>query len=66
MKVVFEPAASEELDHAFEWIAHDNPRAAVEMVAHIQRKVMQLAIPELTKLGRPGLVPGTRELLEEP
>jgi toxin ParE1/3/4 len=36
------------------------------MVTRIEAKVMRLAAPELTHVGRPGLVPGTRELLEWP
>jgi plasmid stabilization system protein ParE len=63
MRVRFEPAARDELDHVLAWIAKDNPRAAFEMVARIEAKVMQLETPELTNMGRPGLVEGTRELL---
>ena len=48
MKVTFEPAARDELDHIFSWIANDNPRAAREMIARIEEKVMRLANPELT------------------
>jgi toxin ParE1/3/4 len=66
MRVTFEPAASDELNRISEWIVKDNPRAAVEMVTRIEAKVMRLAAPELTHVGRPGLVPGTRELLEWP
>jgi plasmid stabilization system protein ParE len=66
MKVSFEPAAREELDAVLSWIAKDNPRAAFELVERIEDKVMQLAIPELTHMGRPGLVEGTRELIEWP
>jgi plasmid stabilization system protein ParE len=32
----------------------------------IEAKVMRLETPELTNMGRPGLVEGTRELLEYP
>jgi plasmid stabilization system protein ParE len=66
MKVTFEPAARDELEHIFAWIAEDNPRAAAEMIARIEQKVMRLANPELTYMGRPGLVEGTRELIEWP
>jgi toxin ParE1/3/4 len=66
MKVTFEPAARDELDRIFAWIAKDNPRAAFEMLGRIEQKVMRLAIPQLAKMGRPGLVEGTRELLEWP
>ena len=66
MRVTFDPAASDELDRIFAWIAKDNPRAAVEMIARIEAKVMRLEPPELSHMGRPGLVEGTRELLEWP
>lgn len=66
MKVTFEPAARDELDHIFAWIARDNPRAASEMIARIEQKVMRLASPELSHMGRPGLVEGTRELVQWP
>jgi toxin ParE1/3/4 len=66
MKVTFDPRARDELDHIFAWIAKDNFRAAVAMVARIEAKVMRLESPELTNMGRPGLVEGTRELLEWP
>jgi toxin ParE1/3/4 len=36
------------------------------MLARIEQKVMRLAHPELTHMGRPGLVEGTRELIEWP
>src|SRR6202049_1308861 len=66
MRVTFDPAANDELDRIFAWLAQDNPRAAFEMVARIEAKVMRLETPELTNMGRPGLVEGTRELLEWP
>jgi toxin ParE1/3/4 len=64
MKVKFDPAASVELDRAFEWIAKDNRHEAYELIARIEAKVSQLAAPELTYMGRPGPIEGTRELLE--
>ena len=66
MKVTFEPAARDELDRIFAWIAKDNPRAALKMIARIEDKVMRLENRGLTYMGRPGLVEGTRELLEWP
>jgi len=66
MRVTFDPDASDDLDRVFAWIAKDNPRAAYEMVGTIEAKVMRLAKPELTQMGHPGLVEGTRELLEYP
>ena len=66
MKITFEPAARDELDHIFAWIAEGSPRAAFEMVARIEAKIIRLASPGLTHTGRPGLVESTRELLEWP
>jgi toxin ParE1/3/4 len=66
MKVTFEPTARDELARIFAWIAKDNRRAATELIARIEEKVMRLTAPELTHMGRPGLVEGTRELLEWP
>jgi plasmid stabilization system protein ParE len=66
MRVTFEPAARNELDGIFAWIAKDSPRAAHEMIARIEVKVMRLETLELAHMGRPGLVEGTRELLEYP
>ena len=66
MKVTFEPSAQGELESIHAWIAADNPGAASELIARIEDKVMRLAQPELAHMGRPGLVEGTRELLEFP
>lgn len=66
MKVTFDPAARRELEEIFDWIAKDSPRAAHAMIARIEAKVMRLEFPQLTHMGRPGLVEGTRELIEAP
>jgi toxin ParE1/3/4 len=66
MRVTFDPAAREELDGIFAFIAEDNPRAALELILRIEAKVMRLESPQVTHMGRPGLVEGTRELLEWP
>jgi toxin ParE1/3/4 len=66
MRVTFDPIARDELNRIFAWIAKDNPRAAYQLIARIEAKFMRLATPELTHMGRPGLVEGTRELLEWP
>jgi len=66
MRVTFEPAARDELDHIYAWIAKDNPRPALEMIARIEARVMGLETRELTNMGRQGLVKGTRELVEYP
>ena len=54
MKITFEPAARDDLDRIFAWIAKDSPRAALEMIARIEAKVMRLATPGLVRMGRPG------------
>jgi len=66
MKVTFDPAASDDLDRAFAWIARDNPQAAFELIDRIRARVLRLETPQLTYMGRPGLVSGTRELVEWP
>lgn len=66
MRIAFDPAARDELNDIFEWIAKDSPRAAHELIGRIEAKVMRLEVAELTHMGRPGLVEGTRELLEWP
>jgi toxin ParE1/3/4 len=66
MKVTFEPAAREELENIYQWIARDNPRAASDMLSRIEAKVMLLTSRSLAHIGRKGLVPGTRELIEWP
>ncbi len=66
MRVVFEPAAQDDLVAIAEWIAKDNPRAAAELIDRIEAKVMRLTTPGLAHIGRPGLISGTRELIEHP
>ena len=66
MRVIFDDEALGDLQRIFEWIAKDNRRAAESLIARIFAKVERLAIPELTEMGRPGLDPGTRELIEYP
>ena len=50
MKVAFEPAARDELDQIFNWIAKDSPRSARRLVGRIEDKVMQLASSELVHM----------------
>jgi toxin ParE1/3/4 len=66
MKVVFDDEALDDLRGIYRWIAADNPRAAEKIVARIFAKAERLASPELANMGRPGLDPGTRELIEYP
>jgi toxin ParE1/3/4 len=66
MKVIIREAAEADLDHIAEWIAQDGPSAAVRMVKTIRDRISFLETDELAHMGRPGLVEGTRELLEYP
>jgi toxin ParE1/3/4 len=66
MKVIFDDEALDDLQRIFAWIAKDNRRAAENLIARIFDKAERLAAPELTEMGRPGLDPGTRELIEYP
>lgn len=56
MKISFEPAARDELNDIFEWIAKDSPGAARRLIRRIEEKIGLLAVPNLAHLGRPGLV----------
>ncbi|MFZ0927826.1 MAG: type II toxin-antitoxin system RelE/ParE family toxin [Syntrophobacteraceae bacterium] len=53
--------ALKNLDDEAVYIARDNPQAAVALVKHILNMVDALA--EHPAIGRPGRVPGTRELI---
>ncbi len=66
MKVVVREAAARDLDDIFDWIFQDSPKAAVEIVRRIRARIERLAIPGLSHIGRPGLIVGTRELVEGP
>ena len=66
MRVTFEPAARDELDNIYSWIAKDSPRAAHEYDRPNRGEGHAAGNSELTHMGRPGLVEGTRELLEYP
>lgn len=66
MKVVVREAAALDLDDIFNWITKDNPGAAVAMVERIRLRINRLGLPGRSHIGRPGLVEGTRELVEPP
>ena len=66
MKILFDDEALEDLRSIHAWIAKDSPRAAGELIAKIFDKIENLLVPELTYMGRPGLDPGTHELIEYP
>jgi toxin ParE1/3/4 len=66
MKVIVHDSAENDLDRIFEWIAKDNRTAATRMVAQIRDRINLLELDSLAKMGRPGVVYGTRELIEYP
>jgi toxin ParE1/3/4 len=66
MKVVVREAAARDLDDIIDWISSDSPRAAAELATRIFARIERLAIPGLSRIGRPGLAEGTRELVEPP
>jgi addiction module RelE/StbE family toxin len=66
MKVIVRKAALRDLDDIQDWISKDSPSAAVKVLRRIRTRINRLAVPSLSHIGRPGLVDGTRELLEPP
>ena len=61
MQLRWTPAARRNLQSVHDFIAGDNPGAAVGIVLEIVRQVAMLA--QYPALGRPGRVEGTRELV---
>jgi toxin ParE1/3/4 len=66
MKVVIHESAARDLDEIINWISQDNPRAAARLVDRVRAKIERLAVSGLSHIGRPGLLEGTRELVEAP
>jgi addiction module RelE/StbE family toxin len=66
MRVVLRHSALEDLDRVHAWISKDNPSAANDLVARIRDRISFLEIDALAQMGRPGLLAGTRELIEYP
>jgi toxin ParE1/3/4 len=66
MKIIIRKAAQDDLDRIASWIGKDNRRAAVSMVSRIRDHIDLLEEDNLAHMGRPGLVEGTRELIEYP
>ena len=61
MKVTLSPQAREDLREIFLYIAEDNPSAARLILNRIEERVAELKSNR--HIGRPGRVPGTRELV---
>ena len=62
MTILWSPEAIEDLTSLRAYIANDNPAAARGVVLHIMQNIEQL-LPDNPQMGRPGRVPGTRELV---
>jgi toxin ParE1/3/4 len=62
MNILWSPEAIGDLTLLRAYIAEDDPAAARGVVLHIIHNVEQL-LPNHPQMGRPGRVPGTRELV---
>jgi toxin ParE1/3/4 len=62
MNILWSPEAVNDLMSLRAYIAAENPAAARKVVLHIMHNIEQL-LPDNPQLGRPGRVPGTRELV---
>jgi toxin ParE1/3/4 len=62
MNILWSPEAIGDLVSLRAYIAEDDPAAARGVVLHIIHNVEQL-LPNHPQMGRPGRVPGTRELV---
>lgn len=62
MRVLWAEAATRDLDDIESHIATDDPGAAIETVWRIIDAV-ETSLPDHPGMGRPGRVPGTRELV---
>lgn len=61
MRVRWLRGALRNLDQEASYIAQDNPEAAVKLVCQLRDSALPLG--EQPNLGRPGRIPGTRELI---
>ena len=61
MRVIWTPQAQQDRADIWDYIAQDNPIAAAQMDQLFSDAAARLV--EHTKLGKPGLVQGTRELV---
>ena len=66
MKFIVRKMARRDLDGIFDWISQHNPRAARRVVSRILSRISRLAASNLADQGRPGVILGTREVVESP
>jgi toxin ParE1/3/4 len=62
VNLIWSPEAIADIAALRAYIAHDDPAAAQRVALHIIRNVETL-VPSSPEMGRPGRVPGTRELV---
>jgi toxin ParE1/3/4 len=62
MNILWSPEAIQDLISLRAYIAEDNPVAAEQIALQILHSIEKL-LPENPQMGRPGRVPGTRELV---
>jgi toxin ParE1/3/4 len=62
MTLVWSPEAIDDLTRLQAYISADDPRAAREIVQRILHAI-EISLPDNPNIGRPGRVPGTRELI---
>jgi toxin ParE1/3/4 len=61
MDIVWRRQAQRDLEHAFDFVLQNNPGAARHLCDRIERRIGHLR--DHPYMGRPGRVPGTRELV---
>ena len=66
MKLVVRDRAVADLEHIHAWIARDSPRSADAVIDRIRMRISMLLTPGSARMGPPGLVSGTRELIQPP
>jgi toxin ParE1/3/4 len=62
MRIVWSPEAIDDLASLRAYIAEDNPAAARRVALRVSQAVEE-NLPANPRIGRPGRVPGTRELV---
>lgn len=62
MKTVWSDRAIDDLETIHDFIARDDPKAALETVRQIAALVEE-RLSKFPEIGRPGRIPGTRELV---
>jgi toxin ParE1/3/4 len=61
LKILWSPEACADLDRLFDYLLAEQPASAAEVLERIEGRVK--ALRDHPGLGRPGRVPGTRELV---